>query len=191
MSDYRRNFALALSNAAMRRRGDSRQGATQHSSQRIGSAGRRRKAVRSYEKGKSKLGANVKCKHCNGSGSVLSHLNPYDGHKIGAGMGMHRCNYCGGSGKIYDHYATPGAAAAPREKTKRVVWFFGLFGALFGGVLQPWGMDWFVGAVLGFVAAGMAAGFMSEFRLGRVILGVIGVALVSLMVAAIIMGGGD
>lgn len=116
MSDYRRNFALALSNAAMRRRGDSRQGATQHSSQRIGSAGRRRKAVRSYEKGKSKLGANVKCKHCNGSGSVLSHLNPYDGHKIGAGMGMHRCNYCGGSGKIYGHYATPGAAAAPREK---------------------------------------------------------------------------
>lgn len=119
---------------------------------------------------------------------MLSHLNPYDGHKVGAGMGMHRCNSCGGMGKVYDHYAAPDAS--PGEKTKPVVWFFGVFGALFGGVLQPWGMDWFFGAVFGFIAAGMAAGFMSESLIGRIILGIIGFSLVALMAAAIVMSGG-
>jgi hypothetical protein len=120
---------------------------------------------------------------------VLSHLNPYDGPKVNAGFGVHRCTRCGGKGKVYDHYATPDRHASPREKTKPVVWFFGIFGALFGGVLQPWGADWFVGAVLGFVGAGMAAGFMSEFRIGRIVLGIVGFALVALVVAGIVMSG--
>ncbi len=137
------------------------------------------------------MGAYVKCKKCNGSGSVLSHLNPYDAYKVTAGMGMHRCNSCGGMGKVYDHYATPDGPASPKATTKPVVWFFGILGALYAGVLQPLSAaDWFVNAVLGFVGAGMAAGFMSESSIGRIILGIIGFVLIAPIVAGILMSGG-
>lgn len=43
----------------------------------------------------------AKCPKCNGSGSVLSHLNPYDTNKVGAGMGMHRCDRCAGQGVVH------------------------------------------------------------------------------------------
>lgn len=91
---------------------------------------------------------------------------------------------------MYDHYATPDGDASPREKTKPVVWFFGIFGALYAGVLQPLDTDWFVNAVLGFVGAGMAAGFMSESRIGRIILSIVGFALVAIIVAGIVMSDG-
>lgn len=43
----------------------------------------------------------AQCPKCNGSGSVLSHLNPYDANKVGAGMGRHRCDRCAGQGVIH------------------------------------------------------------------------------------------
>lgn len=43
----------------------------------------------------------VQCPKCNGTGRVLSHLNPYDANKVGAGMGMHRCDRCAGQGVIH------------------------------------------------------------------------------------------
>jgi uncharacterized membrane protein YhdT len=42
----------------------------------------------------------AQCPNCNGSGRVLSHLNPHDVNKVGAGMGMHRCARCNGQGVI-------------------------------------------------------------------------------------------
>lgn len=42
----------------------------------------------------------AQCPKCNGSGRVLSHLNPHDVNKVGAGMGMHRCDRCAGQGVI-------------------------------------------------------------------------------------------
>ena len=139
--------------------------------------------------GSTHLGAYLTCEKCRGSGAVVSHLNPYDGPKVGAGFGTHRCTNCGGRGKVYDFYATRNGPASPGAKTKPVVWLFGILGALYGGVLQPFGTDWFVGAVLGFVGAGMAAGFLNESRIGRIVLGVIGFALVAIIAAGIVMSG--
>jgi len=43
----------------------------------------------------------AQCPKCKGSGSVLSHLNPHDANKVGAGMGMHRCDRCAGQGVVH------------------------------------------------------------------------------------------
>ncbi len=40
----------------------------------------------------------AQCPKCNGTGRVVSHLNPYDVNKVGAGMGKHRCDRCNGTG---------------------------------------------------------------------------------------------
>ena len=131
------------------------------------------------------MGGYVKCKKCDGTGSVLSHLNPYS-QRINAGHGTHMCNACGGMGRIHDPNAAP---AAPRAKTKPVVWYFGGIGALFGGVLQPWDIGWFFGAAFGFIGLGVVAGILSEFRIGRIVLFVAGAAFAALMVYAIATSG--
>lgn len=53
--------------------------------------------------------AGTQCPKCNGSGRVLSHLNPHDPNKVGAGMGMHRCDRCAGQGVIYGASGAGGA----------------------------------------------------------------------------------
>lgn len=42
----------------------------------------------------------AQCPKCNGTGRVVSHLNPNDVNKVGAGMGMHRCDRCNGQGTV-------------------------------------------------------------------------------------------
>lgn len=78
------------------------------------------------------------------------------------------------------------AAPGPGGATSPVVWFFGLFGALFGGVLQPFGTDWFIGGFFGFVAAGISAGYLAKSSKGQAVLWVVGLALVLLIVVAIV-----
>lgn len=43
----------------------------------------------------------AQCPKCKGSGSLLSHLNPHDANKVGAGMGMLRCDICAGQGVVH------------------------------------------------------------------------------------------
>ncbi len=42
----------------------------------------------------------AQCPNCNGTGRVVSQVNPHDVNKVGAGMGMHRCGRCNGQGVI-------------------------------------------------------------------------------------------
>lgn len=43
----------------------------------------------------------AQCPKCKGTGRVVSHLNPNDPNKVGAGMGMHRCDRCAGQGIVH------------------------------------------------------------------------------------------
>ena len=62
---------------------------------------------------------------------------------------------------------------------KPVVWFFGLVGAVMGaGYSVSQESAWYIGAFSGFVAGGFLGGLLSLFRIGRIILVLIGVALV-------------
>lgn len=51
----------------------------------------------------------AQCPKCNGSGRVVSQLNPYDANKVGAGMGMHRCDRCAGQGVVHGASGAGGA----------------------------------------------------------------------------------
>lgn len=53
--------------------------------------------------------AGTQCPKCKGSGSVLSHLNPHDANRVGAGMGMHRCDRCAGQGVVHGASGAGGA----------------------------------------------------------------------------------
>jgi hypothetical protein len=99
-------------------------------------------------------------------------------------MGMVICKTCGGTGKVAGGDNTP----SNLPKTHPAVWFFGLTGAVFAGVLKPFTFaDWFVNAVLGFVVAGMIAGFLWKFRYGRIALGILGLWIVALVGSTIYM----
>ena len=50
----------------------------------------------------------MQCPKCKGSGTVLSHLNPHDANKVGAGMGLHRCDRCAGQGVVHGAAGTGG-----------------------------------------------------------------------------------
>lgn len=123
-----------------------------------------------------------KCPACSGSGRIPSHLQPY-GYNRTAGMGFSVCKTCGGTGK-----GTGDDTPSNLPKTHPVVWFFGLTGAVFAGVLKPVTVaDWFVNAVLGFVVVGMLAGFLWTYRFGRIILAVFGLGIAALVGATIYM----
>jgi len=99
-------------------------------------------------------------------------------------MGLVICKTCGGSGQMAGGDDTP----SNLPKTHPAVWFFGLTGAVFAGVLKPFTFaDWFVNAVLGFVVVGMMAGFLWKFRFGRIALGLLGLCIVAFFGATIYM----
>ena len=124
-----------------------------------------------------------KCGACQGSGTMPEHLEPY-GYRRTAGMGMVVCKTCGGTGKARGGDDTPSNLG----KAHPVVWFFGLVGALFAGVLKPLGnADWFVNAVLGFVVVGMAAGYLKGRTYGRIILAILGLGILALFALTIYM----
>jgi|GEM_PF-4280998 len=66
----------------------------------------------------------AQCPNCNGSGRVLSHLNPHDVNKVGAGMGMHRCGRCNGQGVIH---GASGNAGSPELGNGFMAIILGLF----------------------------------------------------------------
>ena len=76
--------------------------------------------------------------------------------------------------KLNSGYRSSGAEASP------VVWFFGILGALMGaGYSASQGSAWFVGAFFGFVIGGFLGGLFSLFKIGRIILALIGFTFVA------------
>jgi len=73
------------------------------------------------------------------------------------------------------------------QTTHPVVWLFGLIGAFVGGVLQPWGMHWSGALFFGFISCGMLAGVLMKFRVGKIVLTVIGLGFFGLMGLGIAM----
>jgi hypothetical protein len=60
-----------------------------------------------------------------------------------------------------------------------IVWIFGFIGALFGaGYNISQGGLWVVGAFFGFIAGGFLGGFLSQFKIGRIISWIIGCAFI-------------
>ncbi|MCA9320663.1 MAG: hypothetical protein KDB53_08010 [Planctomycetes bacterium] len=74
---------------------------------------------------------------------------------------------------------------APSGDFDVVAVFFGLIGALFGGVLKPFGFGGFMGAFLGFLSVGIGAGVMKKYAWGRAVLWVVGLGFVAMMIYAI------
>lgn len=118
------------------------------------------------------------CYNCHGSGRK-AYMSPTDTSPI--------CVHCNGSGRVVDYNAPKPKEkpSEPKEPVPLYIWFFGAMGALFGGASQPWGLAWYIEAFFGFIIAGFLAGVLNQFRIGRIILIVIGVAFVLFIAAGI------
>lgn len=81
----------------------------------------------------------AQCPKCNGSGRVLSHLNPHDVDKVGAGMGMHRCDRCAGQGIIHGASGSDNVGQQLGEAlTKMILALFFASGILVCWILACW-----------------------------------------------------
>ncbi len=135
------------------------------------------------------------CGRCQGSGKVSGQLNPY-GYKTSAGMGMDVCRTCGGSGWVRGA-SDPGSGPSsshsgfawdgPAVQVPRRVWLFAILGAFVGGSSPPFGLNGLFGAVLGLLVFALVGGFAFHFRIGRILLTILGIGFVGMFVVALVM----
>ena len=126
------------------------------------------------------------CGRCGGQGRVLSHLNP-NAPNYGNTTFV-SCPSCGGRGKTGwgNDDEEEGTSGGSKAGAHPLVWFFGLNGALFFGVLKPLTFaDGFMNAFVGFISMGMAAGYLRERTWGKAVLWVVGLGIVALFAATI------
>ncbi|MGD2134376.1 MAG: hypothetical protein PVI23_16420 [Maricaulaceae bacterium] len=110
-----------------------------------------------------------------------------DMSKQGAGLGLvarENREHAEGRARRQGGRTTIGAASTPLH-----VGVFGIIGAFLFGVIQPFGMGWFVSAVLGFIGAGVAAGLLAKYTIGKIILAIVGVGFAALVGFAIFFAG--
>lgn len=137
--------------------------------------------------------ARVQCPKCNGSGRVLSHLNPHDPHKVGAGMGMQRCDSCAGQGFIHNALGTEGESGSAkfvglRERIANFV--IGIFAIFFGIVFANapiFGLNWVVSGFIGLLLGGFVGGALLAFRIGRYILLALGLGFIIAVIVSVIL----
>lgn len=135
----------------------------------------------------------TQCPKCNGTGSVLSHLNPHDVNKVGAGASMHRCDRCAGQGFIHGAGGSPGvfgggAGGSFGERVGNLVMFiFAIFFAMVLGDVQPFGLNWVVSALIGLFVGAVVAGFLLATRIGRYILWALGIGFVVAVAIAMML----
>lgn len=132
--------------------------------------------------------AGAKCPKCNGSGSVLSHLNPHDANRVGAGMGMHRCDRCAGQGVIHTGIGlgavggSSGGGSLGDRVGNYVIWIFAIFFALVFANVPIFGLNWFVSGFIGLLIGAFLGGFLLSNRIGRYILWTLGLGFVVLVI---------
>lgn len=135
----------------------------------------------------------TQCPSCTGSGRVVSHLNPHDPYKVGAGMGMHRCGRCAGQGFIHTGSGAAGSSASSLGENLRerfgnlVILFFAFFFGLVFANAQPFGLNWFVSGIIGLILGSAIGGFLLATRVGRYILLALGLGFVVAVVIAVIL----
>lgn len=135
----------------------------------------------------------ARCPKCNGSGRVLSHLNPHDVHNVGAGMGMHRCDRCAGQGVVHGGpasaggFGSSGGGSLSEQLRRLVIWIFAIFFALVLGNAPPFGLNWAISALIGLVLGSIVGGLLLAFRIGRYILWALGVGFVVAVIVGVII----
>jgi hypothetical protein len=134
--------------------------------------------------------ARAQCPKCHGTGSVVSHLNPHDANKVGAGMGMHRCDRCAGQGVIHTGLGGGAAGGFPgsaggslgERVGNLVIWIFAIFFAIVFANAPLFGLNWVVSGFIGLLFGAAVAGALLAFRIGRYILWALGLGFIALVI---------
>lgn len=75
----------------------------------------------------------------------------------------------------------------PAVQVPRRVWLFAILGAFVGGSSPPFGLNGLFGAVLGLLVFALVGGFAFHFRIGRILLTILGIGFVGMFVVALVM----